>query len=151
MSQKSSFHPYWLLFSNAPSRRIFTRAMADDSVPHLLHSSMIIASLFFFLPLLNKPPRLFFHHDPNFISSPSERFKKTFESDIFFFYRVTLPHPTLHCLATLFALSKWDASTHAFLTRAEGYACWKFYFCVCVCTAHLCACVCLCMWVLHTC
>lgn len=95
--------------------------MADGGVLHLSHSLMIIGSLFVFSP-----------HDPNFFSSPSELFIWEWH----FCYDVTSLHPTRHCFATLSPLSKWDASIHAFLTRAEGCARTS----VCMCTAYSCAC-----------
>lgn len=59
-------------------------------------------------------------HDPNFFSSPSELFIREWH----FCYDVTSLHPTrCHRFATLSPLSKWDASIHAFLTRADGCAC----------------------------
>ncbi len=131
LSQKSTFHPDWLPFLSTPWRHTLTTAMAYDGVLHLSHPLMIIASLFFVPTLLNEPLRLSFLQKPNFISSPSELFK-TFETDISSTARChfTPSH------STLFRLSKWDASTHAFLTRVEGCACCKFPLCV-YCLVHV--------------
>lgn len=77
----------------------------DGGVFHLSHSLMFAGAFFFF--------------------SPSALFVWGRRC----FYDVTSLHPTLRCFATLFPPSKWDASVHAFLTRAEGSAGTAVYTC----------------------